>query len=144
MSTELVVPADTSNELERRPASDRLRSAFAAHLAEFPRLAREPQPSLTQHLAYARYGEWTTSVDGPARSWHLAYTYLWVIPISAAAFALVWAVARPGRCATVGIVGSVLATALNAVPVLHAVVPDVATWTYWPPLSWLTETEAVG
>ena len=126
------------------PRDDPVGAAVRRHLQAYPRLLFEPQPSLQQHLDYARRGEWTDRDSGPPRAFHLLYTYLWVIPVTVVAFTAVWTVARPGRCATVGLIGTVVATALNAIPVVRALVPDWVTWTYWPPLSWLTETEAVG
>lgn len=120
---------------DRAPAQcvqDRMRIAVGEL-----RFVRERPSSLVDHLAYARFGEWTTQDDGQRRTAALMWAYLVAIPVTAVAHFTVWAVARPTRAAVVGALAAVLATALNQIPVLELLVPDGASLTAWPPFSWL-------
>ncbi len=118
---------------------ERLRDWADGHIAELPRFWTERPPSLREHLDYATRGDWHPQLDGPARAWHLAYTRAVVLPGTTVAHLFAWAIARPGRFFPLLAVVTVLATALNAIPVIEWFIPDRATWTYWPPLSWLSE-----
>lgn len=139
-TTEIVpadAPAEAAAESTRTPSMhQRLTGWTEKHLAELPRFVTERPPALTEHLAYARRGEWTTQLGGPARRWHLAWTRAVALPVTAAALLLVWATARPGRFVPLLVVATFLATALNTIPVLHWFVPDWASWTAWPPVTW--------
>lgn len=115
---------------------ERIRSAFAAQLATFPRFVTERQPSLREHVAYAARGEWTDRGDGPARRLHLVYTKGFVIPVAVLAYAVLWAIARPGRFLPVLAVTVFVTTAANGIPVVSWFIPDWATLPYWPPVSW--------
>ncbi|MQA14930.1 MAG: hypothetical protein GEV09_12365 [Pseudonocardiaceae bacterium] len=120
---------------------DRLSGWVSAQLATPPRFVSERPPSLREHIVYARRGEWHTQPDGPARRWHLAYTYGAVLPVCAAAALAMWAVARPGRFFPLLVVVVALATALDAISIVAWFVPDWASATNWPPLSWLAGKE---
>ena len=122
------VPAD-------RQASGGIHDRVRAALGEL-RFVRERPSSLVDHLAYARYGEWTTQDDGQRRSAAVMWAYLVAIPVTAVAHFAVWAVARPTRAAVVTVIAAVLATALNQIPVVERLVPDWASLTAWPPFSW--------
>jgi len=131
--------AESPAPSEDRAFPERVRAWTARHLDELPRFVTDPQPSLQQHLAYARHGDWHTQPDGPARRWHRAYTHLVVLPVVAVAHLLAWAVARPGRFLPLLAVAIFLATALNAVPVLGWLIPESVSATSWPPFSWLED-----
>ena len=112
-----------------------VRARVGAAVGEL-RFVRERPSSLVDHVAYARHGQWTTEQEGQRRSAALVWAYLVAIPVSTVAYLAVWAVARPTRAAVVVAVAAVLATALNQIPYVELLVPDWASLTAWPPLSW--------
>lgn len=114
----------------------RIRDRVLATLGEL-RFVRERPSSLVDHLAYARVGQWTTQNEGQRRTAALVWAYTVAIPVTALAHFTVWAVARPTRAGVVAAVAAVLATALNQIPVVELLIPDWASLTAWPPLSWL-------
>jgi hypothetical protein len=97
----------------------------------------ERPPSLLDHLAYARRGEWTEEIDGPARHAALLHAWLVAIPVSVLAYAAVWVSARPGRFASVSVVFLLVTTALGHIPGLAWLIPRWALLTSWPPISWV-------
>ncbi|MPZ66771.1 MAG: hypothetical protein GEU83_15105 [Pseudonocardiaceae bacterium] len=132
---------DHDRETEGRSLHDRLTGWARAQLEAPPRFVSERPPSLTEHIAYARAGEWHSQPDGAARRWHLAYTYAIAVPVVAVAAWAAWAAARPGRLAPLLVLLVVLATALDAIPIVAWFVPDWASASNWPPRSWLARKE---
>lgn len=97
-----------------------------------PEIARTPQPSLADIVAYSRTGEWTAAATGAAvRAAHTAYTYLIAVPAAAAAYWLRWVAERPARLGT-GLAAAVLiGTGLARIPGPGWLVPgflDATTW----------------
>lgn len=138
MSTIPELPAGTSpDQPEARSVHDRVTAAVKTHLDEFPRFWSKPRPSVAQQLDYAHRGDYTTDDDGPARRWHLAFTYLVSVPLKAVGAYLDWCGDKPGRFFTVLPITAVLVTAANTLPVFGLLIPDPVTLDYWPPLSWL-------
>jgi hypothetical protein len=115
-----------------RPAGlhARLR-AKAIEAAGELRFVCERPPSLIDHLAYARVGEWTEEIDGYRRHAALIWAWLVAIPISTLAYLTVWSTARAGRCASVVGVTLLLDTALARIPVIGWFIPA------WASLTWL-------
>ena len=113
-----------------------LLSGLSSALTE-PRWVSERPPSLLDHLAYARRGEWTGEIDGPARHAALVHAWLVAIPVTVLAYAAIWATARPGRFVSLSAVFLLVTTALGQVPAVAWFIPHWALLTSWPPISWL-------
>jgi hypothetical protein len=88
------------------------------------RFVSERPASLLEHLGYARHGEWTEEIDGPRRQAALVYAWLVAIPLSTVVYLLAWAVARPGRFASMLAVGLLISTAAAQIPAVAWLVPD--------------------
>lgn len=101
----------------------KLRALVTGTVGEL-RFVSERPPSLLEHLGYARRGEWTEEIDGPRRQAGLIYAWLVAVPLSTVAYLLAWAVARPGRFASMLTVGLLSSTAVAQIPALAWLVPD--------------------
>lgn len=121
---------------ERATGQRALAKTVAEGIAEL-RFVRDRPCSLTELLAIARNGAWTTATTGQLR--RLATIHVWIVqvPLLTIGAVIAWTARTPGRVHTVIPVLMTIATALNAIPVVDLVIPDWSTWTYWPPLSWL-------
>lgn len=101
----------------------RMRALVTGTVGEL-RFVSERPASLLEHLGYARRGEWTEEIDGPRRQAGLVYAWLVAIPLSTVAYLLAWAVARPGRFASMLAVSLLSSTAVAQIPALGWLVPD--------------------
>lgn len=138
---EPVVPELTDGGPPSEPVGESLRHRLGRGLfgawAEL-RFVSERPPSLLDHLAYARRGEWTEEIDGYAR--HLALVHAWVVavPVSTLAYLAAWVSARPGRCWSFLWVTLLVTTALAQFPAVSWLIPAWADLTCWPPpFSWV-------
>lgn len=140
-STELATVAppsavDGKDQRAHNRALATLRTCGHAAAAEL-RFAHQRPPSLRDQLAYARAGEWTEDTGGARRHLMHAYVLLAAIPLTTVAYLIAWAVARPGRLISTTAITTLILTALNTIAGVRLLVPDWATWPYWPPLSWI-------
>jgi hypothetical protein len=87
------------------------------------RFASVRPPSLLEHLAYARRGEWTEEIDGAGRHAALVFAWLVAIPVSTVAYLAAWAAARPSRFFSALVVGLLVANALAQVPAVGWLIP---------------------
>lgn len=99
-------------------AGRRVRGAFADL-----RFVSVRPPSLLEHLAYARRGEWTEEIDGARRHAALVFAWLVAVPVSTVAYLAVWAAARPSRFFSALVVALLVANALAQVPAVGWLIP---------------------
>lgn len=128
-----VTPGEEISTSDPPAFHERVRVWTAGQVEHLPRFVTERRPSLHEALAYARRGEWTAAKVGPARTWYVLHVWLITAPIKCFCAWVEWIAERAGRFWPALVIGVLLATALDPVPVVGWFVPDWAALTSWPP-----------